>query len=65
MINLIIGISTVSFPGVFSWTLMHYGQHKQVALRHQAMLVTRGALHRFGRVNKIADKEKDKITIDN
>jgi len=48
-----------------SWTLMHYGQYKQVALRHQAMLVTCGALHRFGRVNKIADKEKDNITIGN
>jgi len=47
------------------WTLMHYGQYKQVALRHQSMLVTRGALHRFGRVNKIADKEKDNIPIDN
>jgi len=32
-----------------------------VALRHQAMLVTRETLHRFGRVNKIADKEKDNI----
>jgi len=29
------------------------------------MLVTRGAHHRFGRVNKIADKEKDNVTIDN
>jgi len=48
-----------------SWTLMHYGQYKQVALRHQAMLVTRGAHHRFGRVNKIADKEKENVTLDN
>jgi len=48
----------------FSWT-MHYGQYKQVALRHQVVLVTRGALHRIGRVNKIADKEKDNLTIDN
>jgi len=30
---------------------MHYDQYKQVALRHQAKLVTRGAHHRFGRVN--------------
>jgi len=44
---------------------MHYGQYQQDVLRHQAMLVTRGAVHRFGRVNKIADKEKDNITIDN
>jgi len=42
---------------------MHYGQYKQVALRHQAKLVTRGAHHRFGRVNIIADKEKDNVTI--
>jgi len=41
------------------------GQYKQVALRHQAMLVTRGALNRFGRVNKFADKEKDNVIIDN
>jgi len=33
--------------------------------RHQAKLVTRGAHHRFGRVNIIADKEKDNVTIDN
>jgi len=44
---------------------MHYGQYKQVALRHQAMLVTHGALHRFGPVNEIADIKKDNITIDN
>jgi len=44
---------------------MHYGQYKQVALRHEAMLVTRGSLNRFGRVNKIADKEKDNVTIEN
>jgi len=44
---------------------MHYGQYKQVTLRHQAMLVTRGALHRFGRLSKIADKEKDNVTLDN
>jgi len=44
---------------------MHCGQYEQVALRHHAMLVTRGALHRFGRVNEIADKEKDNITINN
>jgi len=44
---------------------MHYGQYKQVALRHQAKLVTHGAHHRFGRVNIIADKEKDNVTIDN
>jgi len=44
---------------------MHYGQYKQVARRHQAMLVTRGAHHRFGRVNKIADREKDNVTLDN
>jgi len=44
---------------------MHYGQYKQVALRHQAMLITREALHRFERVNKIADKEKGNVTIDN
>jgi len=50
---------------ILSWTLMHYGQYKQVALRHQAMLVTRGAHHRFGRVNIIADKEKHNVTIDN
>jgi len=31
----------------------------------QAMLAMRGALHRFNRVNKIANKEKDNITIDN
>jgi len=37
---------------------MHYGQYEQVSLRHQLMLITRGALHRFGRVNKSADKEK-------
>jgi len=43
---------------------MHYGQYKQVALRHQAMLVTHGALHRFGPVNEIADIKKDNITID-
>jgi len=43
---------------------MHYAQYKQVALRHQAMLVTRGAHHRFGRVTIIADKEKDNVTID-
>jgi len=49
----------------YLWTLMHYGQYKQVALRHQAKLVTRGAHHRFGRVNIIADKEKDNVTIDN
>jgi len=48
----------------FFWTLMHYAQYKQVALRHQAMLVTRGAHHRFGRVTIIADKEKDNVTID-
>jgi len=41
------------------------GQYKQVTLRHQAMLVTRGPLYRFGRVSEIGDKEKDKITIDN
>jgi len=51
--------------GPNSWTLMHYGQYKQVALRQQAMLVTRGAFYRFGRVNKFADKEKDNVTIDN
>jgi len=28
-------------------------------LRHQAMLVTRGALNRFGQVNEIADMEKE------
>jgi len=28
------------------------------------MLVTRGALNRFGQVNEIADMEKDDITID-
>jgi len=44
---------------------MYYGLYKQVAHRHQAMLVTSGALHRFGQVNEIADKEKDNITIDN
>jgi len=33
-------------------------------LRHQAMLVTRGALNRFWQVNEIADMEKDDITID-
>jgi len=33
-------------------------------LRHQAMLVTRGDLNRFGKVNEIADIEKDDITID-
>jgi len=50
---------------MFIWTLMHYGQYKQVALRHQAKLVTRGAHQRFGRVNIIADKEKDNVTVDN
>jgi len=40
---------------------MHYCQYKQVALRHQAMLATREAPHRFGRVNKIEDKEEDNI----
>jgi len=53
------------FLFLLSWTLMHYGQYKQVALRYQPMLVTHGALHRFGRVNEIADKEKDNVTIDN
>jgi len=43
---------------------MHYGQYKQVALRYLAMLVTGGALQRFGRVNKIADKENDNVTKD-
>jgi len=43
----------------YSWTLMHYGQYKQVA-----MLVTRGALNRFGQVNEFADMEKDDITIE-
>jgi len=33
-------------------------------LGHQAMLVTRGALNRFGQVNEIADMEKDDMTID-
>jgi len=33
-------------------------------LRQQAMLVTRGALNRFGQENEIADMEKDEITID-
>jgi len=43
---------------------MHYGQYKQVALRHQAMLVMRGALNRFGQVNEIAYMEIDDIKID-
>jgi len=30
----------------------------------QAMLVTRGALNRFGKVIEFADMEKDDITID-
>jgi len=56
---------TFHVRGIFFWTLMHYGQYKQVALRHQAKLVTRGAHHRFWRVNIIADKEKDNVTKDN
>jgi len=58
----VLGGDSVGHP---SWTLMRYGQYKQVALRHQAKLVTRGAHHRFGRVNIIADKEKDNVSIDN
>jgi len=34
------------------------------SLRHQAMIVTRGGLNRFGQVNEIADMETDDITID-
>jgi len=32
--------------------------------RHQAMLVTRGALNRLGKVIEFVDMEKDDITID-
>jgi len=33
-------------------------------LRHQATLVTRGALNRYGQVNETADMEKGDITMD-
>jgi len=61
----IVNLPVVNTSCCLSWMLMHYGQYKQVALRYQAMLITRGALHRFGRVKKIANKEKDNVTIDN